>query len=754
MKQVVLASRHIDWLAATDLDQHLKFDRQHVAGFGKPLFRYTLVIDKISNVLHFVWTLHHAAIDGWSLRLLLEQVENRYQCCTYSLLKPFQLYVRHISEQNKKAVEDFWFQKLAGITAKHFPSSPSNGSFVKAESSIVHHVTLPNLQNESVTISTLIQAAWALVLKQRAVPEEVVYGMVLAGRNSGPEWIETICGPTFVTVPFRLCLEPGQSGRQLMHSIRIAKSEMKPYQHLGVQNIQRLSPDCAFACKFQNLLGVQPIQEVKPDGLFANRLKESNHWTDLNTYCLLLQCQVTTDGFTAHAIFDADAIPMDEMRAILHDFESAIHFLLTNAESPLDSFESIHPKPASFKQMYSSRAPKIESTVHDFIEKQMNYQPKSIALRAWDGQLSREELRLFSTALACKLKARPTSERQIIPLLFEKSMWTVVAMMATMKVGSTLVALNATDPTERLEERLVQLGSELVLCSERCAQDFKGLAREMIVVGPNLYEEAQPTTLSFEQISPETIMYVIFTSGTTGKPKGVEIEHSACCTSLTQLTKSYAMDSHTRTLQFSSYSFDGCILEIFGTLMAGGCVCIPSEETRLDGFASFITEEQVNFAFLVPSFARTINPVDVTSLRTLIIGGEMVRQEDVNQWLGSLKLFVAYGPTECCIMCTALEVTQKAYTVGQLGPLVIGDAVVIDDLDRVASMCATGELYIGGPALVKGYFNEPALTKKAFGCSDPWTIHFGGGRDRWYKTGDLVKMHPDCTIEYLGRKDK
>ena len=757
MNQAVLKSIEIEWLTASDLDQYLQRDRQVVAGFGKSLFGYAIVSDSASKEDYFIWTVHHAAIDGWSLRLLLDQVDKRYKGGEYTPLDPFQRFITHLSGQNSKKTEGFWSKKLACIKAKHFPSPSTDGSLSQAKSSILHPVVLPKFSRELATISTIIQAAWALLLSQRTSSKDVIYGVVLAGRNSDLECIKTTCGPTFTTVPFRLSIQTEKSGRELMNSVRATKSEMKPYQHAGIQNIQLLSPDCAFACRFQNLLVIQPAQERTSDSLFANRLNESDHWTGLNTYSLLLQCQVMTDGFNAHAIFDADAISTDEMKVVLHDFEFNILHLLANADQPVDSLMSTSLEPTPFKEFFSSGSPRIDSTVHELVERHIEYQPDSVALCSWDGQLSREDLSLYSSTLACKVKALILQGKQTIPLLFEKSMWTVVAMMAIMKAGGTFVALSPADPKERLRDRIIQLDSTLVLCSERCFQDFQGISEEMMIVGPSLSKEAQPTELNLEPVSPATIIYVIFTSGSTGKPKGVEVENSACCSSLTQLIKSYEMDNHTRTLQFSSYGFDGCILEIFGTLIAGGCVCIPSEETRLDGLANFITKEDINFAFLVTSFARTIDPVDVSSLEKLIIGGETVRQEDVDQWFGRLRLYIAYGPTECCIMCTALEITKRIYenyVPGLLGPFVVGDAIVIDEIGHIARMEDIGELYVGGPALAKGYLDAPVLTEAAFRCCDPWTLDLVGGPDRWYKTGDLAKMRPDGSIEYIGRKDK
>ena len=754
MIQQVLTPSEIDWMVATDLDHYLWLDRQKSTGIRRPLFRYAIVSDTMSSTAYFVWTLHHAAIDGWSVHLLLDQVEKRYSGGAFNLLDPFGKYIAYISTQNGHEIENFWSEKLAGITANHFPPSPPSRLFCQAESSIIHYVKLPKYEKDLGTISTLIQTAWALVLGRRTSSVDVLYGVVLAGRNSGLEDIKTICGPTFTTIPFRLSIKPGQSGRELMNSVRMTKTEMKRYQHAGIQNIQRLSPDCSFACKFQNLLVVQPFVEENPDGLFGKRFKESSHWNNLTTYSLLLQCQVTSDGFTAHAVFDEDAIHMDEMRAVLREFESNISHLLAHPDQPLDNIKLPVPESISSRQKYSSGSPKVDSNLHEIIEGHVEHQPNAIALQSWDGQLSREELSRLSSTLAWKLRKRQIPGKRNIPLLFEKSLWTVVAMMASMKVGGTFVALNPSDPTERLRERVQQLESDFVLCSEGCFERFQGLAHEMIIVGPSLWEEAAPICASLDPVPPTTIVYVVFTSGSTGKPKGVEIEHSACCSSLTRLIESYAIDSHTRFLQFSSYSFDGCILEIFGTLMAGGCVCIPSDETRLDGIAGFITKEQVNFAFFVTSFARTINPADVASLKTLAVGGETVRQEDVDQWFGKLKLFITYGPTECCVMCTALEIKSSAYNAGQLGALVVGEAVVIDDYGRIAETSIVGELHVGGPALAKGYLDDPARTAAAFRRDDPWILSLGGSSDTWYKTGDLVRMGPNGAIEYIGRKDK
>ena len=489
--------------------------------------------------------------------------------------------------------------------------------------------------------------------------------------------------------------------------------------------------------------------------LFRERDRLSDTWARLNTYSLMLECVMTPDGFTALANFDTATVPQEQMEQILAELEFVILQLNSNNETPVGNIKTNIREDSYSLQTYAADLKAVDSTLPGLIKQRTSECGDSPAICSWDGKVSYAELDQLSQQLACRLRGSNVGPESLVPLLFEKSLWTIVSIMAVIRVGGAFVPLDPSHPTERLKSIIEETGAGLLLCSEKCVGLFTDIFNEVIVVGPSSLSLSHIPSihLALPDVDPNSSIYVIFTSGSTGRPKGCIIEHSACCSAIVQLVQSYRMDDSSRVLQFSSYGFDGCILEIFGTLLAGGCVCVPSEESRLNDIAGFICDQKVNFAFFTPSFSRTISPKAVPTLKTLIVGGEKLTREDIDRWYGKLRLFQAYGPTECCVMCVVNEIKDQASMPNEIGRGVLGSFVVLGDSEKIAPAGTAGELCIGGPNLARGYLNDGEKTAAAFRTDLPKILDLDNVTERLYKTGDLVKMRSDGIIEYLGRKD-
>ncbi|KAL9593659.1 MAG: hypothetical protein Q9219_007450 [cf. Caloplaca sp. 3 TL-2023] len=753
MVQLVLASYRIDWQASPCLHDYLKIDLQKGVCFGSVLSRYAIIDDLNSNTKHFIWTFHHALVDGWSMRLLLNQVDQRYRCANINPLVQFSQFVAYITQLDRDKVDDFWRRQLAGTSTNHFPAHPSAAYSPNPNCFLTQHVRIPNELKTLATTSTIIQAAWALLLGNYTSSKDVVSGVVLAGRNGPVSNTVKVNGPTFATVPLRICIELKQSVTDYLTAIRRLKSGIKPYQHAGLQNIRRIDRDCASACDFRHLIVIQPMVEQDMNSLFRDRDTLKDHWARLNTYSVMLECLITPDGFTANASFDTATVPEEQMKQMLSELECIIFQFNSNRDALVSSITVHVPRVPQNLQRHIADFHMVDSSLPDLIGQRASQRGESIAICSWDGELTYTELDHLSLQLAYRLRTLSVGPESMVPLLFEKSLWTVVAMIAVVKAGGAFVPLDPSHPKERLKVIIQEIGSTLLVCSEKFADLFLDIFREVVVVGPSLLSHVTLIHSTLPEIHSKSRLYVFFTSGSTGRPKGCIVDHLACCSSMTQLVKSFGMNHNSRVLQFSSYGFDGCILEIFGTLLAGGCICIPSEENRLNDIAKFMGDKVVNIAFFTPSFSRIINPDNVPTLKTLIVGGEKLTREDVDRWYGKLRLFQAYGPTECCVMCVLNEVTDQGSMPNELGRGIIGVFVVLNEAGRIAPAGTAGELCIGGPNLAQGYLNNDEKTAAAFRDDLPKALGLDNVTQRLYKTGDLVKMRSDGMIEYLGRKD-
>jgi non-ribosomal peptide synthetase component F len=242
-----------------------------------------------------------------------------------------------------------------------------------------------------------------------------------------------------------------------------------------------------------------------------------------------------------------------------------------------------------------------------------------------------------------------------------------------------------------------------------------------------------------QEVRSSNLAYVIFTSGSSGKPKGVTIEHGGLLASLYSHGKVMGLSKDSRLLQFASYTFDACITEILGALFHGGCICIPMESARMGNIVKVMNEMRVTWTFLTPSFVKLIQPRDVPLLQTLVVGGEPVTKECVGTWAEShVRLINAYGPTECCIFCVSQDYTTRESNHSTLGRSIGSVSWVVDPAkhDILAPIGSVGELLVQGPLLSRGYLNDPEKTSEAFIKNPAWlTPGMIVLESRLYKTG-------------------
>ncbi|KAF2471493.1 acetyl-CoA synthetase-like protein [Lindgomyces ingoldianus] len=401
----------------------------------------------------------------------------------------------------------------------------------------------------------------------------------------------------------------------------------------------------------------------------------------------------------------------------------------------------------------------VEQCVHELIKTIAQRTPNSIAIHAWDGEMTYGELDAMSAKLARHLVWLGVKLEDIVPLCFEKSMWTVVAMLAVLKAGGAFVPLDPEHPRNRHEEIFDQTGATVVLTSAQYSTLWGDFACSIVTLCEATINQL-PMEMNeiYTAVHPSNAAYVIFTSGSTGKPKGVVLEHRAVSTSCLGHGSVFGFTPHTRALQFASYTFDVCIAEIITTLLFSGCVCIPSESQRRDNLSDTINHMDVNWAYLTPTVARLLDPHTIVTLRTLVLGAERVVLADCEVWRDQVEVMNAYGPTECCIFCTGY-VGMEGFKSSLLGKSIASVGWVVDpeNHDKLAPRGSVGELLIEGPILARGYLNDAEKTSAAFIDDPAWLLQGGGGypgrHGRVYKTGDLVYSEPDGDLVYVGRKD-
>ncbi|KKZ67664.1 hypothetical protein EMCG_06724 [[Emmonsia] crescens] len=378
-------------------------------------------------------------------------------------------------------------------------------------------------------------------------------------------------------------------------------------------------------------------------------------------------------------------------------------------------------------------------------------QPDLQAICAWDGDMSYQELDVLSWKVQARLATHNVGSGSIVPLLFEKSKWAVVAMLGVLKTGAAFVALDPTYPEKRLRDACQDVGANVIICSDWLVKN--NLNCTTIAVGDCTCSWGLNLAPNQPRVLPHDPAYVVYTSGSTGTPKGIVVEHASFCFNAIASSKAQNLDSSSRVLQFASYAFDISIHECLATLILGGCVCIPSEFQRLNDLKRAILNMEVNWVELTPTVAKLLSPEDVPTVKTLILGGESMTSLDISLWRESVRLICAYGPAECTVVSTVQpHVTEP----GNIGFSFGGSCWIVakDNHNSLAAIGTIGELVIGGPIVSRGYLKRPAQTEAAFITNPEWASEFDISLDhRFYKTGDLVRYSSDGSIVYIGRKD-
>ncbi|KAE8547820.1 hypothetical protein EYB25_009613 [Talaromyces marneffei] len=409
--------------------------------------------------------------------------------------------------------------------------------------------------------------------------------------------------------------------------------------------------------------------------------------------------------------------------------------------------------------------PSYNFCMQDIISERAGATPEKTAIDSWDGTLTYDQVDKYSTFLAKTLKDIGVELNDFLPLCFEKSKWTIVAVLAAMKVGATFVMMDPSIPLARLQNMRKQVGAKTML-SSRKQHDFSASiisGGKLLIVEEDMFASVNSAELVPELpiVPSDTLMYLIFTSGSTGTPKGVKISHGTYTSSAIPRAKAVGYTEDSRVFDFASYAFDVSIDSMLLTLANGGCLCIPSDEDRMNDINGVIRKMRVNYAGITPSVARILEPDVIASLSGLGLGGEAASARDVTIWGRETRIIIGYGPCECTIGCT---VNSSAATGRDYISIGTGNGAAIwvvdpNDHEKLMPVGAVGELLVEGPIVGQGYLNDLEKTAAAFIEDPQWLItghkDYAGRRGRLYKTGDLGKYDPDGSggIIFAGRKD-
>lgn len=438
--QVVLSTETCtSLLKEIDLDRYLNYDTKQGMGLGNPLVRLGLIEDYRQGEKFFVWTLHHALCDGWSIPLILKMLQNAYQGQKLSTVPPFQQFVSYISkETNRQSMDSFWKQQTQQLEAELFPALPFPSYQPRANGTIEYLISNVVWEDKDVTLSTALRAVWSILIACYTNSDDVVFGATVNGRQISVPGVERMIGPTIATVPIRVALDWQKTLRQLLQQLQQQATNMIPFEQAGLQHIRRINDDAQRAGQFQPLLVVQPEDEIIFDQQFnqmpfksqVEKHVQDNSFESLslfNPYALMLECQLQPKrDILLRLNYDSNILNAEQVQRIGHQMEHLLSQACDDGllKRKLSQLDLLNVEDQHTIWRWNGTVPESsEICVHNLIVETARQQLSASAVCAWDGALTYGELNEYSTRLAHHLVQLGVGDGSIVPLFFPKSLW-------------------------------------------------------------------------------------------------------------------------------------------------------------------------------------------------------------------------------------------------------------------------------------------------------------------------------------------
>jgi surfactin family lipopeptide synthetase C len=750
-----------------------------------PLLSLTLIL-RTKDTAQFIWSHHHILLDGWSLSLVLKEVFEYYEAfrqrrpLVMERPRPYRDYIAWLQQQDVLQAEGFWRQMLNGFTAPAslmFGNTHGNLEYGEVDYAERHHLLTTTAtaalqsfaRQHHLTMNTLIQATWALLLARYTGEHDIVFGVTVSGRPATLAGFESMVGLFINTLPLRVQVLPQAKLMPWLKDLQMQQAELRQYEHTPLVQIQGWSDVPRGQPLFYSLLSFDNYPVDSP-------FEEQNGSVDV---------QLTRSVFRTNYPLTVVATPGQELALLLSYDRRVVNSamadqMLTHLEviltgMPINPDQCLADLPllsaAEQQQMLidwnATAAPyPHDQCLHHLFEAQVARQPDAVAIVFADQHLTYQELNRRANQLAHFLLRHGAKPEGRVAICMERSLELVVGLLGILKAGCAYVPLDPTYPAERLAFMIDDAQATLLLTQQQLIEhlparhltEFICLDRDW----PNIASTDSENPIT--RVTPDNLAYIIYTSGSTGRPKGVALKHRGVVNNLADLNRSFGVGPEDRIMALSSLSFDMSVYEILGTLEAGGTIVMPEPAVARDpaAWAELIHRHQVSVWNSAPALLEIFVNYVVEpptsyprSLRLAIQGGDWVPvtlPDRLRALTGNLQFISLGGATEASIHSIvypveATDPTWKSIPYGR--PMVNQCAYILDKQLRPAPVGIPGELHLGGIGLARGYFNRPDLTAEKF-VPHPFSVAAG---ERLYKTGDLARYRPDGVIELLGRMD-
>ncbi|KAL2911181.1 hypothetical protein HK105_209355 [Polyrhizophydium stewartii] len=741
---------------AASLAQHLAADKAR--GFSladASWIRAALVCDPAGSAQHVVVTIHHALYDGWSLPMIMRDLAAALDGHALEPRPAFRTVVDFIAAQDAAATEAFWTQQLVGLEPAQPLSLGHSARTDDEDAPLAQACSTPMAelqraaQRAGVTVAVVLKAAWAATLRKFTRSHDVVFGEVLANRDIAVAGADRIVGPLLNTVPCRVVLDDTARAADLVASLQAQHGAVLSHSHAALVDVQRWAGVQGDAKLFNTLFVFENLPDDQSDESGDSEPLLNGDVSGAQTsrslaYSIELVLFPGRSGVDMKVLFDHTHLSRTQAASILAEFDFGVQQLVT-ALSDKAAVESLwDPSPALQAQIAQfSRGPAVPvefSSIRHAFEAQVAATPDAVALDDGFATLTYVALDARANQLAHTLQSLGASPEISVAVIATRSIEFVVGILGVLKAGAAFVPIEASTPQERIRFMLESCGVPIVATTAEASRAVPASFVGKIVHIDNLPVDT-PTHKPVDTATARSLAYTIFTSGTTGTPKGVLIEHGGIHTRVKHHPIVAHLGPGVRMLQTFTVGFDACIEEIFHGLCVGATMVLWGRRTIFEAMAT------VDVMQISPSALLQIDPADLPRLKAVCAGVEACPQSLVDRWAGRVALYSDYGPTEATMVatCTARLAPGDRITLGR--PLANTAIHIVDDAGRRVPPGVKGRVFIGGVGIARGYLGRPDLTAEKF------VADIGDVSKTMYDTGDIGRWTHDGQIEYLGRSD-
>ena len=791
LKKINLPWTNLDWRELSPLEQEeqlevfLQADRNKGFELDKAPLTRCVLIQLAEETYKFVWSSHHLLTDGWCIHIIFKEVFAFYEALKTGFdlflppTRPYKDYIAWLQQQDQSKAIAYWRKTLQGFLAptllvvdrieKQNLQQKKTYFEQNLRLSATATATFKSwTQKHHLTLSTCVQGAWALLLSRYSGEEDVLFGATVSGRPSVLSNVESMVGLFINTLPVRVQVESESELLPWLIRLQQQQVEREQYSYSSLSEIKRTSeilPGCSL---FESIVVFEnyPYADFllpRSDGLQIDNLQA----IPTNNYPLTLLV-IPAQELSIQIIYDNERFSADTISRMGNHLLTLLEGMFATESQKLKNLPLLTP--AESHQLLAewnntTKEYPFDKCIHELFEEQVERSPDAIAVVFEDKQLTYLHLHQRANCLAHHLKTLGVRPEVLVGICVERSLEMVVSLLGILKAGGAYLPLDPALPKETLAFRLQNAQVSILLTQ-------KGLLdRESAQVQTVLYLDADWELIAQQsdanpksEAIPENLAYILYTSGSTGQPKGVAIEHRQILNYLHAILNRLQLPTGASFATVSTFAADLGNTAIFPALCTGGCLHIVSQERVTDpkALADYFVRHPIDCLKITPAHLASLlasNASDsILPRQCLVLGGEAASWDlidKIQQEAPKCRILNHYGPTETTVGVLTYPVSsqQASYnskTVPIGRPIANTQVYILDRHQQPVPIGVLGELHIGGASLARGYLNDLDLTAEKF-INNPFSDNIN---TRLYKTGDKVRYLADGNIEFLGRLDR